>query len=159
MAQMDWEKERLRLTSSYSRMEDGELQQLAGDADSLTDIARETLEAELSRRGLQSLPPKAASGSVIETKKQPPAPVVIRRFRDMPGASIAQSILESAGIESFLADENVVRMDWLWSNGVGGIKLLVREEDVEAANSLLDQGVLDKFDIEGADENSSTPPE
>ncbi len=79
-------------------------------------------------------------------------PVMIRRYRDLPDASIAKSVLDSAGIESILVDENIVRLDWLWSNLVGGIKLLVREEDADTANRLLNQNVLEKFNVEGVGE-------
>ena len=34
--------------------------------------------------------------------------LVIRRFRDLPDAFLFESILESAGIECFLADENTI---------------------------------------------------
>jgi hypothetical protein len=53
-------------------------------------------------------------------------------------AWLAKSVLDSAGIECFLFDENVVRIDWFLSNAIGGIKLRVREEDVAAAAALLD---------------------
>ena len=56
----------------------------------------------------------------------------------MPEAQIAESILDSAGIDCFLADENAIRMDWLWSNLLGGFKLMVRPEDLDAATQLLD---------------------
>ena len=76
--------------------------------------------------------------------------VIVQRFRDLPEASIAKSILDSAGVENFLADDNMVRLDWFYSNLVGGIKILVREEDVEAAAKLLTQEVTAKFDVEDA---------
>ncbi len=44
---------------------------------------------------------------------------------------LAKGKLDSEGLESFLADDNTVRMDWLWSNLLGGIKLLVDPEDAE----------------------------
>ena len=67
-------------------------------------------------------------------------PVILRRYRDMPEAFVEKSVLEDAGIECFLQDDNVVRMDWLWSNALGGIKLIVREKDVADAEKILDQG-------------------
>ena len=73
---------------------------------------------------------------------------MIRRFRDLPEASIAKSILDSAGIENYLADDNLVRLDWFYSNLIGGIKLFVREEDAPEAKNLLDQGVPEKFDVD-----------
>ena len=78
--------------------------------------------------------------------------VVAGRFRDMPDAFLFKSILDSAAIECFLADENTIRMNWFWSNLLGGIKLCVRERDVDTATSLLAQPVLESFDLEGIGE-------
>jgi len=52
-------------------------------------------------------------------------------------------------MDCFLADDNLVRLGWFYSNLIGGIKLLVREKDVEAAANLFDQGSPDKFNVEG----------
>ncbi len=70
--------------------------------------------------------------------------VVPRRFRDMPDAFLFGSILDSAETECCLADENTIRMDWFWSNFLGGIKLCVRKADADEASSLLEQGVPEK---------------
>jgi len=78
--------------------------------------------------------------------------VVPRRFRDMPDAFLFGSILDSAEIECCLADENTIRMDWFWSNFLGGIKLCVRKADADEASSLLEQGVPEKFHVEGVGE-------
>jgi hypothetical protein len=51
--------------------------------------------------------------------------LILRRFRDIPQALLFWSIVNSAGIDSFLVDENTIRMDWFWSNFLGGIKLCV----------------------------------
>ncbi len=74
--------------------------------------------------------------------------VQLRQFRDLPEALLAKSILDSAGIECFLGDENTIRMDWFWSNALGGIKLCVRKADADAAFSLLEQRVPEGFDVE-----------
>jgi hypothetical protein len=50
-------------------------------------------------------------------------------------------VLESAGIPCYLRDENAVRMDWFYSNLLGGIRLQVREEDRAAAEALLHQPI------------------
>jgi len=78
--------------------------------------------------------------------------IVLRRFRDMPDAFLFGSVLDSAGIECYLADENTIRMDWFWSNFLGRIKLCVRKTDADTALSLLDQSVPEKFDVEGVGE-------
>ena len=78
--------------------------------------------------------------------------IVLRRYRDMPDAFLFGSILDSAGIECYLADENTIRMDWFWSNLLGRIKLCVRKMDAETASSLLEQGIPEKFDVDGVGE-------
>ena len=45
--------------------------------------------------------------------------------------------LESEGIEVFLQDENTINTDPLLSNAIGGVKLLVRKEDVMFAKQIL----------------------
>ena len=48
--------------------------------------------------------------------------VILRRYRDLPEAVTAKSILDSERIDCFLSDENLVRMDWFWSGLLGGVK-------------------------------------
>lgn len=67
-------------------------------------------------------------------------PVILRRYSEMPAAFVEKSVLEDAGIECYLQDENVVRMDWFWSNALGGIKLIVREKDAAEAEKILSEG-------------------
>ena len=142
MANIDWEKERERLAELYARLEDSELEKIGAKPETLTDAARQIMGAEMSKRGMKL--PEIAPPPI-----EPPTPVMIRRYRDLPAASVAQSILESAGIQSFLADENLVRLDWFYSNAVGGTKLLVREEEADEARKILGQEVPESFDAEG----------
>lgn len=146
MGQIDWDKERERLAALYAGKENGELEEMAAAAESLTDAAKEALRSEMLRRGLS--PPRENPDPSTGTEKDAPPPVMVRRYRDLPEASIAKSILDSAGIDSFLIDGNMVRLDWFYSNLVGGVKLFVRQEDEEAADKLLSQGVPEKFDVE-----------
>jgi hypothetical protein len=78
--------------------------------------------------------------------------LTIRQFRDLPEALLAKGSLESAGIEAVLTDDNIVRLDWFWSNLMGGIKLKVSPEEVEAANEILDQPIPEGFDVTGVGE-------
>ena len=55
-------------------------------------------------------------------------------FQNLPEALLAKGSLDSSGIECFLTDDNMVRMDWFMSNLLGGAKLLVNREDAEAAH-------------------------
>jgi hypothetical protein len=63
--------------------------------------------------------------------------VTIETFRDLGEALLAKGRLEAAEIESCLADENLVRMDWFLANAVGGIKLKVPEEQAAEAFRVL----------------------
>lgn len=65
-----------------------------------------------------------------------PELVTIRQFGDMSEALLAKGCLESAGIEGFLADLNVARVDWPITRGM---RLQVNAEDAEAAITLLDE--------------------
>jgi hypothetical protein len=75
--------------------------------------------------------------------------VTLRRFRDLPEALLAKGSLDSAGIQCVLADDNMIRMDWFYSNAIGGIKLLVDSEDAVEAEALLTQPIPENFDVSG----------
>jgi Putative prokaryotic signal transducing protein len=138
-------KERIRLANTYAAMTDGELQGLARNPESLTETAWEVLEDELDRRHLE-IPTRSPEPSVqMDLLKL----VTIRQFRDLPEALLAKGSLESAGIECFLRDDNMVRLDWFISNFIGGIKLSVRPEDVQNARQLLDEPILEGLYVEG----------
>ncbi|HZQ22852.1 MAG TPA: DUF2007 domain-containing protein [Terriglobales bacterium] len=146
MAAPDPQQERQRLIRYYASLSDRELEKLAKDADSLTELAREILEDELDRRDLDEIPEPT-----LQAQEQPRMRelITIRAFRDLPEALLAKGILDSASIDSFLSNENLVRLDWFISNFVGGIRLQVASEDAEAANALLDQPIPEEFEIEG----------
>ena len=148
MGQSDEQKERRRLAEWYASLEEGELEEIAGDADSLTQSAKEALRLEMLRRGMQGPPAKTEDSETPGSRREPPGPVMVGRYRDSGEAMIAKSMLDSAGIECFLGDENLVRIDWFYSNLVGGIKLMVREEDAETARKLLEENISEKFDAE-----------
>lgn len=147
MSEIDWEQERRRLTALYSQMAEGELQEIATEASTLTEVARSVLSDEFQRRGME---PVAEAPKVTRDFEFQDL-VTIRQFRDLPEAILARGVLESAGIETFLADDNIVRMDWFISNLVGGIKLKVRKEDLEAANEVLQEPVPGELPPENSD--------
>lgn len=67
----------------------------------------------------------------------------IATFSKPEEAHLLRMRLGSEGIEAFIQDENLVQMDWLLSNAVGGVRLQVADEDAEAALELIqaDHGV------------------
>jgi hypothetical protein len=148
MTMPNHEAERARLAGVYAAMSDEELRNIAESGDELSVAAQEALLAEASKRGfmLTFTPPRGEDP--VEFDKF----VTLRQFRDLPEALLAKGSLESAGIEALLADDNMIRMDWFYSNLLGGIKLKVRVEDAEAANEILNQPIPETVDVEGVGE-------
>jgi len=152
MGQIDEQKERRRLAELYANLQEGELEEIAADANSLTPAAREALRLEMLGRGMSATSAEREVSETSGSEREVPGPVMIGRYRDSGEAMIAKSMLDSAGIESFLSEENLVRLDWFYSNLVGGIKLMVREEDAEAARKLLEENIPERFDVAGVGE-------
>lgn len=146
MATQGWEDERRRLAELYASKTDEELEALIDHEDALTTVARQALHAELDRRDIDATPEEPP---MADQEPEFQKLVTIRQFRDLPEALLAKGFIESAGIECFLADANIVRMDWFISNFVGGIKLQVRAEDAPAALEVLDQPIPEEFSFEG----------
>jgi len=139
------DQERQRIATVYSAMSDEELVQIAESGDELSSAAQGALAAEAAKRGLQIDNASPRSEDVGEFNET----VTLRQFRDLPEALLAKGSLESAGIQAFLIDDNMIRMDWFISNLLGGIKLKVRAEDAEAAREILDQPIPEILDVEG----------
>jgi hypothetical protein len=139
------EQERVRFAGVYSAMSDEELGQIAESGDELSTAAQEAFRAEVVKRGLKMeiAPPRGED--VFEFNET----VTLRKFRDLPEALLAKGSLESAGIQAYLVDDNMICMDWFISNLLGGIKLKVRAEDAEAASEILNQPIPEKLDVEG----------
>ena len=126
MAQ-DWKE----FAARYGAMSDSELIELYRDRDSLIDPAQEALDRELEIRGID----------VVDTVDEPPGDpirlVTVKSYRDLSDALVAKTALESAGIEAYLQDANLIRLDWQMSNMIGGLRLQVDEPDVDAATAVL----------------------
>ena len=111
----------------------------------MSAAAQEALQAEAARRGLKLTIAPPRGEDVFEFNET----VTLRQFRDLPEALLAKGSLESAGIQAYLVDDNMIRMDWFISNLLGGIKLKVRAEDAEAASEILNQPIPETLEVEG----------
>ena len=132
--------------SVYAELEDEALVELARASWSLTDEALASLTAEFARRHITM--PEPETPPSLEYQRT----VTVRQFRDPSEAMVAKSVLDSAGIECFLRDENTVRLDWGISNMIGGIRLQVAPEDVDAAEDLLSQPIPESFAVESEED-------
>lgn len=75
---------------------------------------------------------------------------IVATFSTLGEAEAAKSALHAAGIESWIADENMVSVDWMYSNAVGGVKLVVADEDAGEAEAVL---------ANAASSEEETPPQ
>lgn len=123
------------LAAQYAQMSETELMELARSYDGLLEIAQAALRAEFARRGLE--PPLVEETEEPELRRL----VTVRRYRDLTEAFLGRSLLESAGIPAWIADEHLVRTNWFLSNAVGGVRLQVDESDEAAAVEILEEEV------------------
>jgi hypothetical protein len=66
-----------------------------------------------------------------------PTLIVVRAFSHLHEADLACSALQAAGIHATLVDDHIVAANWLYSNVVGGVKVLVAVDDAAAAQAVL----------------------
>jgi len=64
--------------------------------------------------------------------------VTVATFDFPAEAEVAKLFLEEKGIQAFLADANLVGLNWFLANAVGGAKLQVAAADVDRANDVLE---------------------
>jgi hypothetical protein len=126
-------------------MADSELLKIAADYDSLVEPAQDALRSEFARRKME--PPLAEDPAEITSERL----VTLRSYPDISQAMVPKSVLDSAGIFSFLRDENVVRVDWGAGIALGGVRLQVRPEDVQEATDLLSQPMPASIDYEASE--------
>jgi hypothetical protein len=156
MSMIDPEQERQRLAAVYAGQSDEELASVAKQGHELTDEARETLRAELVKRGLYTGHLEQIS-SAGEDRAEFRDLATIRSFWSLPEAQLAKGLLDAAGIESFLFDENMVRVSL--ANVVGGIRLRVDAGNAEEAIRIVSEYASGEDALEESevpDDNPST---
>ena len=89
MSEIDSEQERRRLTALYSQMAEGELQEIAAEASTLTEVAQRALPDEFQRRGMRAV----AEAPKVTREFEFQDLVTIRQFRDLPEAISSQRCL------------------------------------------------------------------
>jgi hypothetical protein len=122
------------LAAQYAQMSETELMELAHSYDGLLEVAQVALRTEFARRGLES--PLVEAPEEWEFRRL----VTVRRYRDLAEAYVGRSLLESAGIRAWIADEHLIRMDWFYSNLIGGMRLQVDESEEADARKILEEG-------------------
>ncbi|HEY0029110.1 MAG TPA: DUF2007 domain-containing protein [Bacteroidia bacterium] len=67
--------------------------------------------------------------------------VTIRTYSYPHEVAIIRGRLKSEGIECFVKDELTVQVNPFYSNAIGGVKLQVRESDLERAEAIIQEGI------------------
>lgn len=82
--------------------------------------------------------------------------VAIRHAQTPTEAHLLKGVLESAGLLAVVADAHLAQGNALWTQAIGGVRVLVRASDAEAARQILDDYQAGEFALEGDD--ASTQP-
>ncbi|MFT7054163.1 MAG: hypothetical protein ACJAU1_001722 [Psychromonas sp.] len=74
--------------------------------------------------------------------------IVVARFSFPLEAQIAKGLLESEEIPVFIADEHTINMQWLYSDAMGGVRLLTPFEFADRAQHLLSKDFSENIEDE-----------
>jgi hypothetical protein len=138
MHMIDPEQERERLAKVYGGQTDEELEVASGQVAELTEVAREALRVELTKRGLyvgQLDEQQLDAEHNLEFRDLE----TVRTYWNLIEAELAKGLLDAEGIEAFLFDDNMIRMDYFQASALGGIKLRVDRKNLEEANLILNE--------------------
>lgn len=144
MDAMDTTAEWKRLEELYRGMSDDELEDLAGEAYELTDLAKQALQAQISQRRLNVVladnPAQVVDGE-LEQGDFDPAELdlaVLTRVWDLAEARHVKRVLNDAGIPAYFGAENIENAEALAAATFEkGIELKVRDRDQQRAMGAL----------------------
>ena len=78
--------------------------------------------------------------------------VTIATYTTPLEAELVRGRLEDEGVETFMADSEIVTVDWTMSNAIGGVKVKVFTEDADRALAILAEPVGELEDYEAPTE-------
>jgi hypothetical protein len=84
----------------------------------------------------------------------------VASYNSVGEAESARSALDAAQIDVSVVDENMVNLNWLYANMLGGVKLMVRDDDRDAAAMVLASLSREPVAVENelAEEGASEAP-
>lgn len=63
--------------------------------------------------------------------------VIVASYSTSSEALMAVSVLEGSGLKASILNQHTVEFNWLLSNAVGGVQVIVQENELELAKNLL----------------------
>lgn len=157
-----------RLTGHYAQMTDGELLNLAGDFQDLTDTARDVLRDEMKKRGLGD--PQAITaddaGPFQDADEEDASPAMTYVWKNLlcecNGREQAQQIsevLRQAGIESWIDASSTYSPYLPVDPSKARMRVMVASDELEEARALIAQPIpADIADRSGAEEEAYEAP-
>jgi hypothetical protein len=79
------------------------------------------------------------SADGMKERRNKNEPVTVAVFDNPVQANLVKNALTDEGIQARLVDEHSVGMNWMLTNAIGGIKLVVRGDDYRDAMKILDK--------------------
>lgn len=140
------------LSETYRDMSDDELMELWTDGH-LTEMAMAVASAELSKRGIQ--PPELAPPEIADEEigiEEAVTFVTVARSLVPSELHILRARLEGDGIPSFVLDDNITRMNSLWSVATGGARLLVPQRLAAEAKQIIEHVRSGRFSLRESDD-------
>ena len=145
MNDFDPNREWRQLSETYAAMTDDELQAVADEAYELTDVARQALQTEITRRGLPVELQKEAQAEedpapASEGNAANPADmdlVELQRVWDMDEATDIKRRLDAGGVPSYLGPDLVDDVRLLQASFERGLAVKVRDFDEQRAMGVL----------------------
>ena len=83
--------------------------------------------------------------------------VTVARYSFPWEAQVNRARLEAEGIPAFVADEQTINMQWLYSDALGGVRLQVPSSCEQQARALLSEDRSDELDACQASEQPQCP--
>jgi hypothetical protein len=143
---------RAELTETYADMSDAELMERWSDGN-LTDLAMEVARAEFAKRGIEppEIKPQQNADEATDSEEAVTF-VTVARSLVPSDLHVLRARLEADGIPSFVVDDNITRMNSLWSVAVGGARLLVPERLAADARRIIEYVRSGRFALRDGDD-------
>ena len=84
--------------------------------------------------------------------------VIVARYVDPIEAQIACGLLQAEGIDVHLGDANMALANWEWRLAIGGVKLHVRDDQLEQAQDLIRRLDAGEFQLGAEDDPEAETP-
>jgi len=128
------------LKEKYSQLSDEEIIELIGCGKNNLDQEVYTIVlSEFKKRSLKDLISETKQLEQLRKQSANETLVTIARFNRDSQAHIVRALLISHDIETFVADEHLISVNWLYANAIGGVKVQVKTSEVQKAREILAQ--------------------